>query len=156
MELLEPEWPDQGICLGHHKLITPKNKENMMRIAISAETSNGLDSRVAQHFGRCPFFAIVDLDGQEVKSIQLVDNPYLAGHQVGQVPTFIHQQNANVMLTGGMGGRAIQFFQQFGIDTATGAAGTVRETLDRYFAGQLNGAAPCAESIEHGHGGEQE
>jgi len=80
-----------------------------MRIAISAETN--------QHFGRCPYFALVDMEGNEVKEIKVIENPYYAGHEVGQVPGFIHEQGANVMLSGGMGGRAIQFFTQFGIDT---------------------------------------
>ena len=125
-----------------------------MRIAISADTSDGLDSRVAQHFGRCPYFAFVDVEGQEIQSVKLVENPFFSGHQVGQVPTFIHEQKAIVMLSGGMGGRAIQFFQQFGIDIATGAGGTVRDALASYFAGNLRSAAPCAESVEHGHGHE--
>jgi predicted Fe-Mo cluster-binding NifX family protein len=51
-----------------------------------------------------------------------------------------------------MGGRAIQFFTQFGIDTATGARGTVKEAVTEYLAGNLSGTAPCAESVEHGHG----
>lgn len=123
-----------------------------MRIAISAETNNGLDSLVAQHFGRCPYFAFVDVEGQDIQSITVVENPYFTGHQVGQVPTLIHEQKADVMLSGGMGGRAIQFFQKFDISTATGARGTVRDTLENYFAGNLAGAAPCVESVEHGHG----
>lgn len=123
-----------------------------MRIAISAETNDGLQSRVAQHFGRCPYFALVDVKGQKVESINIIENPYFSGHQVGQVPAFIHEQKADIMLSGGMGGRAIQFFQQFGIDTATGAGGSVQDTLSSYFAGNLSGADPCAESIEHGHG----
>jgi hypothetical protein len=56
------------------------------------------------------------------------------------------------MLTGGMGGRAIMFFQQFGIEGVTGAYGTVRQSVERYLGGQLKGAAPCKESEEHGHG----
>ena len=123
-----------------------------MRIAISAQTSNGLDSTTAQHFGRCPYFAIVDVQGKEIQTVELIENPFFAGHQVGQVPGFINDQKADVMLSGGMGGRAIQFFQQFGIDTATGASGTIRSTLENYFGGGLSKAAPCAESIEHGHG----
>ncbi|MBE9524003.1 MAG: NifB/NifX family molybdenum-iron cluster-binding protein [Chloroflexi bacterium] len=124
-----------------------------MRIAISAQTSNGLDSTIAQHFGRCPYFAIVDVQDREIQTVELIENPFFAGHQVGQVPGFINEQKADVMLSGGMGGRAIQFFQQFGIETATGASGTVRSTLENYFGGGLTEAAPCAESIEHGHGG---
>lgn len=123
-----------------------------MRIAISLQTDDGLDSVVAQHFGRCPYFALVDMEGNEVEAIVVIDNPYYAGHQVGQIPQFIHGQQANVMLSGGMGGRAIQYFDQLGIETATGAAGTVRSTLENYLGGELVGAAPCAESVAHGHG----
>ena len=122
-----------------------------MRIAVSIEDNRDLDSTVAHHFGRCPFFALVDLEGTEVKSVQVVENPYFHGHQPGQVPGFIHAQKADVMLSGGMGGRAIQFFEQYGIQTATGASGTVRSALERYLGGDLSGAAPCKESVEHGH-----
>jgi predicted Fe-Mo cluster-binding NifX family protein len=122
-----------------------------MRIAVSVETNNELESVVAHHFGRCPFFAIVDLEDRDVKAVQVIDNPFYNGHQPGQVPGFIKEQNANVMLSGGMGGRAIEFFQQFGIETATGADGTVRQSLERYLGGELTGAAPCKESVEHGH-----
>jgi predicted Fe-Mo cluster-binding NifX family protein len=125
-----------------------------VKIAVSADNDNGLDSVVSPHFGRCPYFAIVDVDGRQVESVKVVANPYFGHHQPGQVPTFIQRQGANVMLTGGMGGRAIQFFAQFGIEPATGAAGTVRTALERYFGGELRGAAPCRESEEHGHGDE--
>ena len=124
-----------------------------MRVALASDTNNGLDSIVAQHFGRCPYFAFVDLDGNEVQKVEVVSNPFYSGHQVGQVPEFIHSQDANVMLSGGMGGRAIQFFEQYGIQTATGVGGIpVRSALERYLGGELTGAAPCSESVEHGHG----
>lgn len=122
-----------------------------MRIAISVETNDGLESIVAHHFGRCPYFALVDLNETEVKNVQVIANPFYAGHQPGQVPGFIHEQKADVMLSGGMGGRAIQFFQQYGINTATGATGTVQTAVDAYLNNQLSGAAPCRESVEHGH-----
>jgi predicted Fe-Mo cluster-binding NifX family protein len=122
-----------------------------MRIAISVETNDGLESIVAHHFGRCPYFALVDLNETEVKNVQVIANPFYAGHQPGQVPGFIHEQKADVMLSGGMGGRAIQFFQGYGINTATGATGTVQTAVDAYLNNQLSGAAPCRESVEHGH-----
>ena len=122
-----------------------------MRIAVSAQTNDGLDSMVAQHFGRCPYFALVDVDENEVQAVEVIDNPYYAGHQAGQVPQFIYDHQANVMLSGGMGGRAIQIFASMGINTATGAVGTVRETLESYLGGDLREAAPCADSVAHGH-----
>jgi predicted Fe-Mo cluster-binding NifX family protein len=74
------------------------------------------------------------------------------GSGAGRVPAFIHSLGADVMLTGGMGGRAIVFFQQFGIEGVTGAHGTVRQSVERYLGGGLRGAVPCRESQEHGHG----
>jgi predicted Fe-Mo cluster-binding NifX family protein len=123
-----------------------------MRIAVSADSKNGLDSVVSPHFGRCPHFVLVDLDDHDVTEVREVDNPYYGHHQPGQVPALIDSLGANVMLTGGMGGRAIMFFQQFGIEGVTGAYGTVRQSVERYLGGQLKGAAPCKESEEHGHG----
>jgi predicted Fe-Mo cluster-binding NifX family protein len=123
-----------------------------MRIAISAGESKGLDSPVSPHFGRCPFFVLVDVEGQEVKAIQTVPNPYYGHHEPGQVPGFVHSQKADVMLTGGMGGRAVGFFGQYGIQAVTGAAGSVRHALEQFLSGDLAGAAPCRESVEHGHG----
>jgi predicted Fe-Mo cluster-binding NifX family protein len=123
-----------------------------MRIAVSADNKQGLDSVISPHFGRCPYFVLVDMDGQQVKDVREVDNPYFSHHQPGQVPAYVDSLGANVMLTGGMGGRAIMFFQQFGIEGVTGAYGTVRQSVERYLGGELQGAAPCKESQEHGHG----
>ena len=122
-----------------------------MRIAVSADDSNGLESVVSPHFGRCPFYVFVDVDGREVTSVEGVASPFYGQHQPGQVPGFINSHGVNVMLTGGMGGRAIQFFDQFGIEPVTGARGTVRLALEQYLGGELQGAAACGTSEAH-HG----
>jgi predicted Fe-Mo cluster-binding NifX family protein len=123
-----------------------------MKIAITAESNNGLESLVAQHFGHAPYFILVDVENGQVTAAQGVANPFVNGHAPGQIPGFIQQQNAHVMLSGGMGGRAIQFFEQAGIQAATGASGTVRQALESYLGGKLSEAAPCDESVAHGHG----
>jgi len=124
----------------------------MTKIAIAVLDADGLDAQISPHFGRCPYFALVETDGQEVLAVETVTNPYYPNHEPGEVPAFIHSLGAQVMLTGGMGGRAVAFFQQYGIEAATGAAATVRESLSRYLGGELRGTAPCNESVEHGHG----
>ncbi|MEA3376113.1 MAG: NifB/NifX family molybdenum-iron cluster-binding protein [Chloroflexota bacterium] len=121
------------------------------RVAVSADDRNGLDSVVSPHFGRCPYFILVDLDDCDVQQVTAVENPYYGRHQPGQVPQFIRQQGAGVMLTGGMGRRAIGFFEQYGIQAVTEASGTVRHSLERYLGGELQSAEPCRESIEHAH-----
>jgi predicted Fe-Mo cluster-binding NifX family protein len=122
-----------------------------MRLAISAEDNNGLDSTVSHHFGRCPYFVLVDMDGEEIQEVRVVDNPHYAHHQPGMVPSFINDQGAEVMISGGMGRRAIAFFEQYGIQPATGASGTARMALESFLNGTLSAAAPCRESIEHAH-----
>ena len=122
-----------------------------MKIAIASDENKGLQSRVAQHFGRCPYYIFVTLEGDEVKEITAVENPYHAAHEAGMVPAFIHQQEADVMIAGGMGRRAIQFFTEYGIKTATGAAGTVEEVLTAYQQGYLEEDSACQESIDHSH-----
>ena len=123
-----------------------------MKIAVTAEDNNGLESVVAQHFGHAPYFILVDVEDGAVTAAQGVANPFVEAHTPGDVPNFIKQQNAHVMLSGHMGGRAIQFFEQMNIQAATGAQGTVRQSLERYFGGDLQDAAPCADSVAHGHG----
>jgi predicted Fe-Mo cluster-binding NifX family protein len=127
-----------------------------IRVAVSADDRDGLDSVVSPHFGRCPYFVLVDLDSCDVRKVTAVENPYHGRHQPGQVPQFIREQGADVMLTGGMGGRAIGFFEQYGIQAVTGASGTVRRSLEQYLGGALRSAEPCRESIEHAHGDEDE
>lgn len=122
-----------------------------MRIAVSSESNQGLESIVSPHFGRCPYFILVDVEGKEVSAVETVENPYFGQHQPGQVPGFIHSQGADVMLTGGMGRRAIGFFQQFNIEPVTGAQGTIAQALEQYLGGALQEAEPCAESKKHHH-----
>jgi predicted Fe-Mo cluster-binding NifX family protein len=124
------------------------------RIAISANDDRGLESEVSGHFGRCPYFVIAEIEKSTIKSIKAIDNPFYHSHRPGQVPAFIRKHNVDVMLTGGMGHRAVGFFQQYGIQPVTGASGTVHQTLHRYLNGELSEAQPCAESQhhhDHGH-----
>jgi predicted Fe-Mo cluster-binding NifX family protein len=114
-----------------------------MRIAISTENDQGMTSKVSAHFGRCPYFALVDLDEGVVAKVVTIANPFYGNHQPGQVPAFIQSQQADVMLSGGMGAGAISFFQQYGVDVATGASGTVQQSVQRYLRGELSADASC-------------
>jgi predicted Fe-Mo cluster-binding NifX family protein len=86
-----------------------------------------------------------------VHEVSTVENPYYGHHQPGQVPGFIDSQGVDVMLSGGMGRRAIGFFQQYGIQAVTGATGSVRHALEQYLGGTIQVAEPCRESIKHAH-----
>jgi predicted Fe-Mo cluster-binding NifX family protein len=114
-----------------------------MRIAFASEDKMGLDGEVSMHFGRCPFYTFLDMDGDKVQAWQVVDNPYFENHVPGKVPEFIHSQKADVMITGGMGPRAIEFFDGYGIEAVTGALGKIKDVLEAYLRGELRGAGAC-------------
>ena len=122
-----------------------------MRIAASADDSRGLDSVVSPHFGRCPYYVLVEVEGTAVREVTAVANPYYDQHQRGKVPGFIHSHGADVMLTGGMGRRALGLFEQYGIEAVTGAYGTVRRAVEGYLGGELRGADACGKSTGRGH-----
>lgn len=123
-----------------------------MRIAITAETTAGLDAPVAGHFGQAPHFVFVEVSDGTVTHAATLPNPLREGHQPGDVPALIREHRASVILSGGMGLRAIRIFGHHDITAVTGASGTVRTAVASYLAGALAGAAPCADSMEH-HGG---
>lgn len=120
-----------------------------MRIAISINSNSGLDAVSSHHFGRCPYFVLVDIAEGKVVWEKVIDNPHFAEHRPGQVPGFISSQGVDLMISGHMGRRAMEFFKDFGISTATGARGTARETLDRFLAGELSDAEACCEQGSH-------
>ncbi len=123
-----------------------------MRIAITAETANGLESPVAEHFGHAPYFVLIDLgDNGQPQQVQTVANPYAEEHRPGQVPLFVRQQQADVIITGGMGERAYQAFTINGIQVRLGASGSVQEALKAYQEGRLDTDPSCCGHGEHGH-----
>ncbi len=120
----------------------------MKRIAFACEDNNGLNAEMSMHFGRCPYFTLVDIEGTQVKSVQAIPNPYFNNHVPGAVPQFINSQKVNVMIAGGMGPKAVQMFQGFGIDVATGVGGRVENVLRAYLEGKVSGTVACS----HDHG----
>jgi predicted Fe-Mo cluster-binding NifX family protein len=115
----------------------------MKRIAFACEDNQGLHSEMSMHFGRCPHYTLVDVEGDEMQNVRVIENPYFNNHVPGVVPGFINEQGAHVMIAGGMGPRAIQLFQELGIEVGTGVAGKVENVLRAYLEGKVKGTAPC-------------
>jgi predicted Fe-Mo cluster-binding NifX family protein len=125
----------------------------MKTIVLAAEDSRGLDGDMAEHFGRCPFYVVTRVSGeQEVEAAEVRANPYYPQHEPGQVPQFIHSLGADVVIASGMGHRAIRWFEQLGVQAVTGSRGQVRATLQAYLNGEIHGAAGCSHDHDHDHG----
>ncbi|MEJ2068578.1 MAG: NifB/NifX family molybdenum-iron cluster-binding protein [Deltaproteobacteria bacterium] len=119
-----------------------------MKIVFASEDNQGLKGSLSAHFGRCPFYTIVNVEDKAVSNVQVIDNPYFSNHVPGAVPQFINEQGAQVMIAGGMGPRALELFNQFGIEAiTTGMHGSLENILNAYLRGEISGATGC----EHHH-----
>lgn len=119
-----------------------------MRVVFASENNQGLQGVLSAHFGRCPYYTIVDVEDKAVSNVQVIGNPYFTDHVPGAVPQFIKEQGAQVMIAGGMGPRALELFDQFGIEAiTTGIQGSIEDILNAYLRGEISGATGC----EHHH-----
>ena len=115
-----------------------------MKIIFASEDNQGLQGMLSAHFGRCPYYTMVDIDEDKVTKITVVDNPYFDNHLPGAVPQFIKEQGAQVMIAGGMGPRALQLFEQIGIEAVTtNVPGNLEEILTSFLRGDITGASGC-------------
>lgn len=115
-----------------------------MKIAVAGE--NG---RVAEHFGHCESFYIYETEEQRIVKSAAIPNP---GHKPGFLPNFLNDMGVNVIISGGMGGGAIEIFNEKGIEVITGARGNADETAKNYLAGELTSTGSVCH--EHRHAGE--
>ena len=103
-----------------------------MKIAIPVH-----NNKLCQHFGHCEQFFIceVDKDSKEIKSTERITPP---PHEPGLLPRWLGERNVNVIITGGMGQKAQDLFEQRNINVFTGAASLAPEVLvDQYLEGSL-------------------
>ncbi len=77
------------------------------------------DGRLCLHFGHCEQFVLIDVseDRKVVAQNEAVPPP----HEPGVLPRWLHESGVTTIIAGGMGMRAQQLFQQFGIEVIVGA-----------------------------------
>jgi len=107
----------------------------MLMIAVPCKNSRGLNSEIEEHFGRAKFFALVEVEGDKIKGVDFLEAP--AEHSPGELPEMLRKRGVEVVLAYGMGPRAIQFFESYGIRVVTGAKGEVGEVVEKFVKEEL-------------------
>jgi predicted Fe-Mo cluster-binding NifX family protein len=115
-----------------------------MKIAIATE-----QGQVAGHFGHCEGFTFYEVEGDVIKSKQFHASP---AHVPGAIPNFLNDLGAQVVIAGGMGGGAIQIFNEKQIEVVTGVTGSLATVIQQYLAGNLQSSGSVCH--EHQHAGE--
>ena len=100
---------------------------------------------VEEHFGHAKEFAFADVKDGKVISIDYITPP---PHEPGVIPAFVGEQKATAIITGGMGGMAVNLFKQQDIEVILGARGKIEDTLKTYLEGEL---ASTGSACEHDH-----
>lgn len=76
-----------------------------------------INEKLCAHFGHCEKFAILETNGSKVLNVNYLNPPV---HQPGTYPRFLAEQGVNVIISGGMGMKAQELFQQQNIEVFLG------------------------------------
>ena len=120
-----------------------------MKTAISTD-----GQYVSAHFGRCPQYTILEIEGNKLIDKEVVDNP---GHSPGFLPQYLKEKDIDCIVAGGMGMRAKELFREANIETILGIEGKIEETVNKILNGTLKGGESiCKHGAGKGHGIEKE
>lgn len=110
-----------------------------MKIAVATE-----QEMVAGHFGHCESFSIFEVENKQIVKSESIPNP---GHKPGFLPNFLNDLGVKVIIAGGMGGGAIDIFNEKSIEVITGAQGYAKTVAELYLQGKLKSTG----SVCHEH-----
>jgi predicted Fe-Mo cluster-binding NifX family protein len=99
-----------------------------MKVAIPIENDSGLDALVCKQFEKAPYFAIVNLKGEEAE-IGVFENPATKENKPGLVPEMLSAYGVKKVFVGEVGTRLKILFDYYGIEIISGASGTLQEAV---------------------------
>lgn len=108
------------------------------RIVIPVLDESGLNARLSEHFGRAPYFAVIDLDENGI-ILNLRTESNVSEHfgGTGRPPDRILQFQPNALITYGMGSRALSIFQDACVAVLRANGNTVKEVVTAYTKNEL-------------------
>ncbi len=114
-----------------------------MKIAVAC-----MGEMVAQHFGHCENFCIFETEDGRISEVKSIANP---GHKPGFLPNFLGDMDVNVIISGGMGGGAVEIFNERKIEVIIGATGDAHKAVETYLKGELISTGSICHEHEHAH-----
>ena len=119
------------------------------RLVVPVEDQKGLDACLAQHFGRAPFYAVVDIEENgNVSNVKTVPNTGEHFGGTADAHSQLLELKPNAIVAFGMGPRGLNSFQSAGISVLKATANTVAEVVNAYKENML---PDLTEGCEHAH-----
>lgn len=122
----------------------------LKRIVLPVAESKGLASRIAEHFGRAPYFLLVEVDEQgQIASERLVSNSgeHFGGR--GHAHDSILEFEPDYLIVPGMGPRGLKAMKNAGVEVLRTDADRVDKALEAFREGRLE---VLNEGCGHHHG----
>ncbi len=108
------------------------------RVVIPVLEQAGETSRLSPHFGRAPFFAIIELmEGGQIGSMEFAPNRSEHFGGQGHPPDILLSLSPNTVITFGMGPRALRRFQAEGVAVMRATSEYLGEVLAAFRNNQL-------------------
>lgn len=108
-----------------------------MKIALSS-LGKDVNSKLSEVFGRCPYFIFVEIANKQITKTEILEN-ISASQQGGagiSAAQMAAENNAEAVITGTVGPRALDVLNQFNIQVFSGA-GLVKEVIQEFIDGKL-------------------
>jgi predicted Fe-Mo cluster-binding NifX family protein len=119
------------------------------RIIVPTENQEGLNAKLAEHFGRAPYYTVVELDEKgEASNVKTVPNVGEHAGGMGFSHDHILEYKPTALIVYGMGPRGLSSFQSAGVAVLKANANTVSEVVAAYKDGRLQ---ELTEGCEHAH-----
>lgn len=112
-----------------------------MKIAVASDKG-----QVTGHFGHCETFEIFETEAGKIVKDESLPNP---GHKPGFLPNFLNDQGVNTIISGGMGGAAVNIFNEHNIEVIIGANGDAKEATEAYLKGDLKSTGSVCHDHDH-------
>ena len=121
-----------------------------VRIVIPVSDERGIDARLSEHFGRAPYYTIIDLDdeGHVIDQGTMANTSEHFGGE-GNPPDRILQLQPKALITYGMGPRALRIFQTAKVAVLRTNANTVREAVTAYNNNELGELTQGCRHAQH-------
>ena len=117
-----------------------------LKIAIPTEDSKGLDGMTAMHFGRSKTYTIINEKGE---LIEVIDNS--GEHMGGNIPPpeILKKNGIAALICKGLGPKALNLFEEFGIDVFICQENTVKDMFNSWKSKRLSKATKEETCKEH-------
>jgi predicted Fe-Mo cluster-binding NifX family protein len=105
-----------------------------MRLCIPTRDDSGRQAQLSEHFGRAPYYTVVDTDDS---SVEVVENE--SDHYGGatQPPVFVANLDVDAVVVEEVGERSMSVFERRGIDVYRANQTDVESMVDAFERGVL-------------------